>query len=189
MKKKIEETNETRIILDKIANLTLITSNYLYLEFKNCSNESLASHIAFVDQIMNMCTDYATQLIPETDTKYSVSMNRIRAAFTLLSDYLTIHLLTKELEKQVTSIINVCLDYLEQIEFCSYGKGGGRHQSQIITKEYIAIPQVHKDSHLHEVYGLFYFSEHKLCINTNATTNIILWIDSNFNYHCIRCCE
>lgn len=55
--------------------------------------------------------------------------------------------------------------------------GGGRHQSQIITKEYIAIPQVHKDNHLHEVYGLFYFSEHRLCINTNATTNIILWID------------
>ena len=125
MKKKIEETNETRIILDKIANLTLITSNYLYLEYENCSNESLASHIAFVDQIMNMCTDYATQLIPETDTKYSVSMNRIRAALTLLSDYLTINLLTKELEKQVTSIISICFDYLKQIELLSCGKGGG----------------------------------------------------------------
>lgn len=177
MTKKIKETNETRIILNKIANLTFITSNYLYEQSQNSINKNIASHIDFVDQIMNMCTNYATQLIPETDTKYSVSMNRIKAALNLLSDYLTIYLVTEELEKQVTSIINICLDYLEQIELLSCGKGGGRHQSQIITKEYIAIPQVHKDSHLHEVYGLFYFSEHRLCINTNATTNIILWID------------
>lgn len=125
MKKKIKETNETRIILDKIANLTLITSNYLYEQSQNPINNEIASHIDFVDQIMNMCTDYATQLIPETDTNYSVSINRIRAALTLLSDYLTIYLVTKELEKQVTSIINICLDYLEQIEFLSCGKEGG----------------------------------------------------------------
>lgn len=175
MKKKIEETNKTRIILDKIADLTLITSNYLYEQSQNSINKNIASHIDFVDQIMNMCTNYAIQLIPETDTKYSVSMNRIKAALNLLSDYLTIYLVTEELQKQVTSIISICFDYLEQIELLSCGKGGD--QSQIITKEYIAIPQVHKDSHLHEVYGLFYFSEHRLCINTNATTNIILWID------------
>lgn len=189
--KKIKETNKTRIILDKIADLTLITSNYLYEQSQNSINEDIASHIDFVNQIMNMCINYATQLIPETDTKYSVSMNRIRAALTLLSDYLTIYLVTEELQKQVTSIISICLDYLEQIELCSYGKGGGRkeHKIQIITKEYISIPQVHKNSYLHEVYGLFYLSEHKLCINTNATTNIILWIDSNLNHHCIRYCE
>lgn len=63
---------------------------------------------------------------------------------------------------------------------------GGAHQPQIITKEYIAIPQVHKDSHLHEIYGLFYSGEHRLCINTNAATNIILWIDSNLNHHCMN---
>ena len=165
MKKKIEETNKIRIILDKIADLTLITSNYLYEQSQNSINEDIASHIDFVDQIMNMCSDYATQLIPETDTKYSVSMNRIRAALTLLSDYLTIYLVTEELQKQVTSIISICFDYLNQIELCSYGKGGGKeHKIQIITKEYIAIPQVHKNNHLHEVYGLFYLSECKLCI-------------------------
>lgn len=125
MTKKIKETNETRIILNKIANLTFITSNYLYEQSQNSINKNIASHIDFVDQIMNMCTNYATQLIPETDTKYSVSMNRIKAALNLLSDYLTIYLVTEELEKQVTSIINICLDYLEQIELLSCGKGGG----------------------------------------------------------------
>lgn len=131
---KIKETNKTRIILDKIADLTLITSNYLYEQSQKPINEDIASHIDFVDQIMNMCTNYATQLIPETDTKYSVSMNRIRAALTLLSDYLTIYLLTEELEKQVTNIINICLDYLEQIEFCSYDKGGTPHRRELKQK-------------------------------------------------------
>lgn len=125
MKKKIKETNETRITLDKIANLTLITSNYLYEQSQNPINEDIASHIDFVDQIMNMCTDYATQLIPETDTKYSVSINRIRAALNLLSDYLTVYLLTKELKEQVSTIINICFDYLGQIESHSGSKGGG----------------------------------------------------------------
>jgi len=59
-------------------------------------------------------------------------------------------------------------------------------KKKTIKKEYISIPQVHKNNHLHEVYGLFYLSEYKLCINTNATTNIILWIDSNCNHYCIN---
>lgn len=122
-----ELEQETETILGKIGNLTFITSNYLCEQSQNPINENIASHIDFVDQIMNMCTDYATQLIPETDTKYSVSMNCIRAALTLLSDYLTIYLLTEELQKQVTSIISICFDYLNQIELCSYGKGGGRN--------------------------------------------------------------
>lgn len=57
---------------------------------------------------------------------------------------------------------------------------------QMITKEYISIFQIHKDSHLHEVYGLFYFREHLFCINTNATNNIILWIDSTKLKNCIE---
>lgn len=117
MKKKFKETNETKIILDKIANLTLIMSNYLYSQLKNYSDEDMASHIDFANQIMNMCTDYATQLIPDTDTACSV--NRIKAALDILSDYLKIYLLTKELEVQIISIINICSDYLEQIEFLS----------------------------------------------------------------------
>lgn len=125
MKKKIKETNETRIILDKIANLTLITSNYLYEQPQNPINEDIASHVDFVNQIMTICTDYATQLIPETDTKYSISINRIRAALNLLSDYLTVYLLTKELKEQVSTIINICFDYLGQIESHSESKGGG----------------------------------------------------------------
>lgn len=48
MKKKIKETNETRIILDKIANLTLITSNYLYEQSQNPINNEIASHIDFM---------------------------------------------------------------------------------------------------------------------------------------------
>ena len=129
MKKKIKETNETRIILDKIANLTLLASNYFYSQSQKPINKGIiASHIDFVNQIMNMCTDYATQLIPETDTLCSVS--RIKAALDILSDYLTVYLLTKELEKQVNAVINICYDYLEQIELepLSCDKGRGRDE-------------------------------------------------------------
>jgi len=174
-------------ILHSFDSLIYIVGKLLYTELQDIIRHDniRLGYYFFIITAMELCSYYlnlASDLLecPEkqVDIKLVSSyLAKIRNIFDVISDSSKIYIFPET----INDTIYICYDYLEQIELelLSCGKGGGGGHQIIIDKEYISIPQIHKDSHLHEVYGLFYFREHKFCINTNATNNIILWIDSS----------